>query len=110
MKGGKGQQIPAYEIFLGGTYDAGKVNMGMRLRARVPAKQAPNALKSILSFYQQKRSESEHFSNFVERIGKEPFEDLIKSGVSVGPLNRENVETYMDWERTVIYKLERGEG
>jgi len=110
MKGGKGQQIPAYEIFLGGTYDAGEVNMGMRLRARVPAKQAPNALKSILSFYQQKRSESEHFRDFVERIGKEPFEDLIKSGVSVGPLNRENVETYMDWERTVIYKLERGEG
>ena len=28
----------------------------------------------------------------------------------LGPLNRDNIHSYMDWGKTVIYKLERGEG
>ena len=27
-----------------------------------------------------------------------------------GPLNRDNIDTYMDWNKTVLYKVERGEG
>ena len=28
----------------------------------------------------------------------------------LGPLNRENIDTYMDWNKTALYKVERGEG
>ena len=28
----------------------------------------------------------------------------------VGPLGRDTIELYMDWEKTIPYKIERGEG
>jgi sulfite reductase (ferredoxin) len=107
---GQGGQVPAYEIFLGGSYENALTEVGIRLKARVPAKKAPDALKALLGFYQKARNQDEPFNDFVKRLGKEPFESLLAEFRDVGPLDREHIEGYMDWGKTVLYKLERGEG
>ena len=108
---GKGGQVPAYELFLGGKYDDGDVRVGQRVRARVPARFAPRALTSVLDYYRENRNADEPFASFVQRVGTAPFEEMFRPyKEEVGPLDRENIESYMDWGKTVLYKLERGEG
>tara|TARA_B100000029_G_scaffold491626_1_gene552021 strand:- start:544 stop:2334 length:1791 start_codon:yes stop_codon:yes gene_type:complete len=109
---GPGGQVPAYELFLGGrSTEAGGTKVGERVKARIPAKRAPEALKSILHTYSEHRKDGEDFSNFIERFGVNFFEEeFAKLKAEVGPLDRDNIQTYMDWGKTVVYKLERGEG
>ena len=108
---GKGGQVPAYELFLGGKYDDGDVRVGQRVKARVPARFAPRALTSVLDYYRDNRDDDEPFASFVERVGTAPFEEMFRPyKQEVGPLDRENIESYMDWGKTALYKLERGEG
>jgi sulfite reductase beta subunit-like hemoprotein len=105
-----GGQVPAYELFLGGSYDEGDARMGQRVKARVPAKRMPEALKRMLDFYREQRNDGELFKEFVERVGAKSFEPLFADFKVIGELDRETIDTYMDWDKTVIYKLERGEG
>lgn len=110
MKGGGGQ-VPAYELFLGGASTDGPVRVGYRIRSRIPAKRAPEALEMIIDHYKSQRELGESFNEFMDRVGSQPFEDMF--GVwkkEIGPLDREHIETYMDWGKTALYKLERGEG
>ncbi|MFQ5859938.1 MAG: nitrite/sulfite reductase [Dehalococcoidia bacterium] len=112
MKGGSGNQVPAYELFLGGAYeDFESTRYGERLpRVKVPAKRIPGAVKSILSFYQENRQEGEPFNQFVDRVGVKAFEGVLSPFREVAPLNRDTLDLYMDWGKSVLYKLERGEG
>lgn len=106
-----GGQVPAYEMFLGGNYDDGNVRVGHRVKARVPAKKAPDALKRILAYYKESRSQGEKFNDFVDRVGVAPFEEIFgQLKEEIGPLDKDHINTYMDWGKTVLYKLERGEG
>lgn len=110
MKGGGGQ-VPAYELFLGGASTDGPVRVGYRIRSRIPAKRAPEALEMVIDHYKSQRELGESFNEFMDRVGTQPFEDMF--GVwkkEIGPLDREHIETYMDWGKTALYKLERGEG
>ena len=109
---GPGGQVPAYELFLGGrsNEDAG-TKIGERVRARIPAKRAPEALKIVLDTYVEQRNSGEEFADYIERVGVDVFEEKFgEMKTDLGPLNRENIHSYMDWGKTVIYKLERGEG
>lgn len=110
MKGGGGQ-VPAYELFLGGASTDGPVRVGYRIRSRIPAKRAPEALEMVIDHYKSQRELGESFNEFMDRVGTQPFEEMF--GVwkkEIGPLDREHIETYMDWGKTALYKLERGEG
>ena len=109
---GPGGQVPAYELFLGGrSTEAGGTKVGDRVKARIPAKLAPQALKTVLDTYISERNEGEEFSAFIERFGISKFEEEFgKLKADLGPLDRDNIQTYMDWGKTVVYKLERGEG
>ena len=110
MKGGGGQ-VPAYELFIAGSSTDGPVRVGNRVRARVPAKRAPEALEMIVDHYKANRNDGEEFNEFVDRVGTQPYEEMFgKWKTEIGPLDREHIQTYMDWGKTVVYKLERGEG
>ena len=110
MKGGGGQ-VPAYELFIAGESTDGPVRVGNRVRARVPARRAGEALEMIVDHYKANRDEGEEFNKFVDRIGIQPYEDMFAPWkAEIGPLDREHIQTYMDWGKTVVYKLERGEG
>ena len=110
MKGPGGNQIPSYELFLGGSYQNGSSRIGERVKTKVPAKRVPEAVKRILDFYQSERSDGEEFNAFVDRQGVKTFESLVLDLKDVGALGRDTIDLYMDWTKTVIYQVERGEG
>ena len=108
---GDGNQVPAYEIFLGGNYgNMDQVRFGHRVKAKVPAKRVPELMTDILDLYRGNRSSGEKFNDFVDRVGVAPFEEIAGKYREVGALNKANLDTYMDWDKTILYKLERGEG
>ncbi|MEE9284880.1 MAG: nitrite/sulfite reductase [Dehalococcoidia bacterium] len=112
IKGASGQQVPAYEIFIGGNADAtkGAIRFGQRVKGRVPAKRAPELLERILGHYTEHRQNGEGFNDFVDRVGPGEFAPLVADLQQVGPLGKDTIRLYMDWDKTVPYKLERGEG
>jgi sulfite reductase beta subunit-like hemoprotein len=107
---GPGGQVPAYELFLGGSFDGGDTRIGQRVKTKVPAKSVPDALKKIINHYQSARNEGEQFKDYVVRVGVEKIEPLLEEFKEIPELNRESLNLYMDWTKTVKYQLERGEG
>ena len=107
---GPGGQVPAYELFVGGSYDDGDVRFGQRVKTKVPAKKLPEAMKKVISLYQDKRNNGEIFKDFVSRVGVEVFEEVLVEYKEIPELNRESLDQYIDWDKTVKYVLERGEG
>ncbi|MBM3934623.1 MAG: nitrite/sulfite reductase [SAR202 cluster bacterium] len=105
-----GGQVPAYELFLGGSYEDGDTRIGLRVKTKVPSKRVPEALKKVIRYYEANRQPGEEFKNFAARLGPEVFEPLLAEFAEVGELNRETIQEYIDWDKTVKYKLERGEG
>jgi len=43
-------------------------------------------------------------------VGAGSFEPILVDFKNVGDLSRDTIDSYMDWDKTVIYKMERGEG
>jgi len=107
---GPGGQVPAYEVFVGGSFDNGDTRIGQRVKTKVPAKKVPEALGRILRHYMEFREEGEQFKDFVVRIGPESFEPLLSEYKEIPELSRESLDMYMDWDKTVKYQVERGEG
>ena len=115
LKGADGQQVPAYELFLGGNYGDNRVEdsrVGTRIpRVKVPAKAAPRVLKTIVSYYKSNRAdESEKFNQFLDRVGLEQLTEVAVAAEKSAQEAAPGSDMYVDWERTNIYKLERGEG
>ena len=105
-----GRQLPAYIAHLGGNYEGGEVVMGKRLKARIPAKRVPDAVERWVRHYEQNRTDGEQFNDFVERVGTDDFEALVKDlsmPVEFGP---EHITHFMDWDRKDLYQVVRGEG
>ncbi|MFQ5911827.1 MAG: nitrite/sulfite reductase, partial [Nitrospinota bacterium] len=107
---GNGHQVPSYEIFLAGAYAEGETRIGKRMRTRVPAKRAHEALRRMLTLYRESRNPGEKFNDFVDRVGTVPFEGLLKDIKVVDPPEGEALDLYRDWGKEVLYKVERGEG
>ena len=107
---GPGGQVPAYELFLGGSYSQDDPRFGQRIKAKIPAKRAPEALQRIVSDYQDSHGDGELFKDYVLRQGKDYFETMLGDFRELPDLNRETLEQYIDWDKTVKYVLERGEG
>jgi hypothetical protein len=70
----------------------------------------PQAVSRVLHYYQEQRNDGEEFNDFVHRTDSGAFEALLAEFRDVGPLNKDNLPMYMDWGKTILYKLERGEG
>ena len=108
---GDGNQAPAYEVFLAGNYgNSDPVRFGLRVKAKVPARRVPDLMSDILTYYRGDRSDGERFNDFVDRVGVAPFEEIAGKYRDVGKLDKQNIDVYMDWGKTMLYKLERGEG
>ena len=110
MKGRGGGQIPAYEMFVGGSYENADVRYGLRPRGKVPAKRVPDVVLRVLEFYRDQRQDDEPFKAFAARLGTGPFEAILNEFNEAPPLGKETIDLYMDYEKSVLYKMERGEG
>jgi sulfite reductase beta subunit-like hemoprotein len=107
---GPGGQVPAYDMFVGGTYRDGDTRFGQRVKVKIPAKRVPEALSKTLDFYKAERLDGEEFQDFVVRVGPEVFEPVLSEFKDVPSLNRDTLVYYMDWNKTIKYVVERGEG
>jgi len=114
VKGPDGEQVPAYEMFLGGNY--GDVNVqdsriGTRIpRVKIPAKAVPGVLKHVVSYYKDNRNDGEKFNQFLDRVGLEELTEVAEKAQQTVSAAAPGSDMYIDWERTNQYKVERGEG
>jgi len=115
VKGPEGQQIPSYELFLGGNYGDNQVEdsrIGSRIpKVKVPAKMVPGVVRQITNYYKNERSdENEEFNQFLDRVGLEGITEVASKAAEVSETAEPGSDLYFDWERTNAYVLERGEG
>ncbi|PKB79294.1 MAG: hypothetical protein BZY88_14105 [SAR202 cluster bacterium Io17-Chloro-G9] len=114
VKGPEGQQIPAYELFLGGNYGDNKVEdsrIGTRIpRIKIPAKVVPHIVRDIATYYKDNRNDQESFNQFLDRVGVEHLTAVAAKAQKAAETAEAGSDLYIDWERTVQYVLERGEG
>ena len=102
--------MPAYEMFLGGSFEGGDPRFGQRIKTKIPAKLAPEALKLVVADFQANHKDNEVFKDYVLRVGNPYYEDLLTRFKNIPELNRETLDQYIDWDKTIKYILERGEG
>jgi sulfite reductase beta subunit-like hemoprotein len=105
-----GKQVPAYIVQVGGRGTDGKVNFGTRLKVRIPAKRAPEAVERWLKLYEGDRVDGEEFADFVDRVGAVPFEDAARDLTLPVELTDDTEDTFVDWQREGLFQVERGEG
>ena len=115
VKGPEGQQIPSYELFLGGNYGDNQVEdsrIGSRIpKVKVPAKMVPGVVRQITNYYKNERAdESEEFNQVLDRVGLEGITEVASKAAEVSETAEPGSDLYFDWERTNAYVLERGEG
>ena len=104
------QQLPAYHMFVGGSYDNGNLRMATQLKVRLPAKRGPDAVERVVKFYEAGRQPGEEFNAFFDRVGAEAFETAIEDLTLPGDFTDDNRQMFIDWSRLELYQLQRGEG
>ncbi len=104
------RQIPAYIAHLGGNFEGGEVVYGQRLKARLPAKRAPDAVERWIRHYESERNAGETFNELVARVGTDDFEALVKDLAMPVEFSLSTLDHFVDWSRSDPYKVERGEG
>ncbi len=104
------KQMPAYIAHLGGQYEGGEVAMGKRLKVRLPAKRVPEAVERWLRHYEENRTDGEEFNAFAARVGEGEFEGLVKDLAMPVEFSLDNMQHFIDWNKTEPFKVERGEG
>jgi sulfite reductase beta subunit-like hemoprotein len=104
------QQLPAYHMFVGGSYDNGNLRMATQLKVRLPAKRGPEAVERVVKLYERDRQPGEEFNTFFDRVGAAPFENEIKDLTLPGEFSDDNLQMFIDWSRLELYQLQRGEG
>ena len=114
IKGPDGNQLPAYELFLGGNYGDNRVEdsrIGSRIpKVKVPAKLVPGVIREITTYYKDNRQEGERFNDFLDRVGVAELTEVAAAAQQSAAKGETGGDLYVDWERTNTYVLERGEG
>jgi sulfite reductase beta subunit-like hemoprotein len=105
------RQVPSYNVFIGGDRrDGARLRLGQILKVKIPAKRAPEVVERFVRLYERERNDGEEFNATLDRIGAGAFEDAIRDLTVAPDFSSASVEEFMDWERTALYVLERGEG
>ena len=106
------RQIPAYHMFIGGTYRNDEMRLGKLVpRVRIPAKRVPDAVERVIALYANDRSDaSEEFDVWVDRVGPAPIQSAMSDLMLPVDFAPETLPMFVDWDREEIYVLQRGEG
>ncbi|MBT5470478.1 MAG: sulfite reductase [Nitrospina sp.] len=100
---------PHYEVLLGGRINEDKVVFGTSV-IKIPAKNAPEAMKSSINDYKKNKQEGETFGEYFDRLGKSYFRELLDPLKNL-PDIEQSPESYIDYGSTEKFSLEdRGQG
>jgi sulfite reductase (ferredoxin) len=100
---------PHYEVLLGGRVSEDKVVFGTSV-IKIPAKNAPMAMKISLENYKVGKENGETFGEYFDRKGKIYFRDLLNP-LKTLPEIEASPESYIDYGSTDKFSLEdRGQG
>jgi sulfite reductase beta subunit-like hemoprotein len=102
--------IPAYVAHIAGNFEGGDIVYGQRLKVRLPAKRAPEAVERWLRLYESAREEGEEFNAFAARVGAKAFEDEVRDLAMPVEFGLETMNHFIDWNRNVPFQVIRGEG
>ena len=105
-----GHTIPAYVAHVAGNFEGGEIVYGQRLKVRLPAKRVPDAVERWLRWYEAERQADEPFNAFTARVGTKAFEDKVRDLAMPVEFGVETMNTFIDWNRDVPFKVVRGEG
>jgi len=70
----------------------------------------PEAVERWIRLYEAERSEGEEFNDVLERLGAAEFEAVVKELAMPVEFNLENMQHFIDWNRSEPYAVVRGEG
>ena len=102
--------IPAYIPHVGGVYEGAPVAFGQRLKLRLPAKRVPEAIERWIRHYESNREDGEAWGAFAQRVGTSELEALVKDLSMPVDFGLETMNTFIDWNRSVPFEVQRGEG
>ncbi len=77
---------------------------------KIPSKRIEEAVHVIVDDYVANRKADEIFNDYVDRISVDVYEGLLAPVSTVPALDKDSIGYYIDWNRDVLYKVERGEG
>src|SRR5215213_5198028 len=102
--------IPAYVAHIGGNYEGGDIVYGQRLKVRLPAKRAPEAVERWIRMYEAGREEGEVFNAFAARVGAKAFEDEVRDLAMPVEFGLDTMDQFIDWTKNAPFVVQRGEG
>jgi sulfite reductase beta subunit-like hemoprotein len=102
--------IPAYVAHIGGNFEGGDIVYGQRLKVRLPAKRAPEAVERWIRLYERERLEGEEFNPFVHRVGTTAFEDEVRDLALPVEFGLQTMDQFIDWTKNAPFVVQRGEG
>jgi sulfite reductase beta subunit-like hemoprotein len=105
-----GHMVPAYEVYVGGSYENNDFRYAQRIAEKVPAKRAPEAIRRIIEHYKANRQDGEVFHDFVARVTPKSLGPLVADLRPVEKFGFDNIPIFQDWDRDEVYELIRGEG
>lgn len=100
--------IPCYQLLLGGGTREGEASFGQRL-VRVPARRAPEAIRQIVTLYEQAKQPHESFRACLERIGSAVFEQQL-GALTTLPGDAAATGLDVDLGTTEPFTLDAGKG
>ena len=102
--------IPAYVAHIGGNFENGDIVYGQRLKVRLPAKRAPEAVERWIRLYEADREDGEVFNDFAARVGAQAFEDEVRDLGMPVEFGLETMDQFIDWTKNAPFVVQRGEG
>ena len=100
------KQAPYYQLMLGGKISADGVQFARQI-VPLPAKRIPAALKALLEFYKNDRTEGESFRTWVVRTSDEAVISKLKPFVAA---TDDEDDLFIDWGDNETYSLKLGRG
>ena len=101
------QQAPYYQLMLAGRVSGDGVQFARQV-VPVPAKRIPQALRSLLTYYQQDRTPGESFHAWAIRTPDSAIIDRLRDYLDPGDDDR--ADLFIDWGDRETYSLKLGRG
>ena len=102
--------IPAYVAHIGGNYEGGDIVYGQRLKVRLPAKRAPEAVERWIRLYEAAARTGR--SSTTSPPASVPRRSRTRSATSRMPVEfgLETMDQFIDWTKSSPFVVQRGEG